>query len=40
MIELIKGYATDYQTTEEVLNTDGGGRTEWYHNLTKDFYIK
>ena len=40
MVELVKGFATDYQEREEVLSNDSGGRSEWYHNLTKDFYIK
>ena len=40
MIELVRGLATDYSRSEEVLDEDGGQRTEWYWNLTKDFYIK
>ena len=40
MIELKKGFSTDYSKSEEVLSCDGGQRSEWYWNLTKDFYIK
>ena len=28
----------DYR--EEILEDNPGHRSEWYHNLTKDFYIK
>lgn len=40
MTQFVKGIATDYSKSTEVLMNAGGKRSEWYHHLTKDFYIK
>lgn len=40
MIQLVKGYSSTYNATTEVLMDDDGNRSKWYHELTKEFYIK
>lgn len=40
MIQLAKGYSSTYNATTEVLMDDDGNRSKWYHELTKEFYIK
>lgn len=34
------GFADDYSKSEEVLMNADGQRSEWYHKLTKEFYIR
>ena len=40
MCQYVNGIPSTYDKSTEVLNNDDGTRTEWYHSLTKDFYIK
>ena len=39
MIEFKKGLTVHSSVSEEVLANSDNSRTEWYHNLTKEFYI-
>ena len=40
LIEFRKHPVTFVDTTIETLESDIGQRSEWYHNITKDFYLK
>lgn len=40
MAQMTNGTAHSFSSTTEVLNEADGTRSEWYHNLTKDFYIR
>lgn len=40
LIELLKNSKTQRIINEEVLTNTDNSRTDWYHNLTKEFYIR
>lgn len=40
MSQFVNGVASNYDKSVEVLMNPAGLRSEWYHELTKDFYIK
>lgn len=40
LIEFGKDATKQCETEEQVLTTDEGTRTEWYQNITQEFYIK
>ena len=40
LIEFGKDSTKQCKTEEQVLTTDEGTRTEWYQNITQEFYIK
>jgi ribosomal protein L11 methyltransferase (prmA) len=40
LIEFGKDATKQCETEEQVLTTDKGTRTEWYQNITQEFYIK
>ncbi len=40
LVEVRKHSVTEIDYHEEILEDSPGHRSEWYHNLTKDFYIK
>lgn len=40
MVQMVNGSADTYSSSTEVLNNADGTRTEWYHELTKEFYIR
>ena len=40
LIEIRKHPVSEIDYSEEILEVNLGHRSEWYHNLTKDFYIK
>ncbi len=40
LIEFGKDATKQYEEEEQVLTTDEGTRTEWYQNITQEFYIK
>ena len=40
LIEIRKHPVSEIDYREEILEVNPGHRSEWYHNLTKDFYIK
>lgn len=40
LVEIRKHPVDEIDYSEEILEDNPGHRSEWYHNLTKDFYIK
>ncbi len=40
MMQIVNGFTNEFSNTTEVLNEADGSRSEWYHELTKNFYIK
>lgn len=40
LVEIRKHPVEEIDYREEILEDNPGQRSEWYHNLTKDFYIK
>ncbi len=40
LVEIRKHPVDEIDYREEILEDNPGHRSEWYHNLTKDFYIK
>ena len=40
MARLVNGPATTYDHSDVILTASDGRRSEWYHELTKEFYIR